>query len=124
MSPKRLGEHHRVTKRGLGRGGMARREMASLFPTTLSLAKLLANSLALGQVAEQGIGEERLSRAFAGPLELVVAMRHVIDQILHPDHHVFAVRHGCAPFLRLRPDVVNLGSSASIPVVERDLKQR
>jgi hypothetical protein len=49
--------------------------------------------LALAQVSEQRIGQKRLRLSIVGPLELVVASRHVLDQVLHPEQRVASISH-------------------------------
>jgi hypothetical protein len=59
----------------------------------LTRPELLAQLLALGQVADQSIGQKRLRLAIAGPLELVLASRHVLDQVFHPEQCVATISH-------------------------------
>ncbi len=56
--------------------------------------KLLARLLALDQVAEHRLGQEELGLAIAGTLELVVASRHVVDQVFHPQKGMPPISHG------------------------------
>jgi hypothetical protein len=56
-------------------------------------AELLAKFLALVQVTQQGLGQEGLRGLVAGPLELVVAPRHVFDQVFHPEQRVTPISH-------------------------------
>jgi len=56
--------------------------------------KLLAKLLALVQITQNRIGQKHLGRPIAGPLELVVALRHVIDQVFHPEKRVAPISHG------------------------------
>jgi hypothetical protein len=45
---------------------------------------LLAQAGALGEVDEHGFGKECFPRPARGPLELIVALGHVLDQVFHP----------------------------------------
>jgi hypothetical protein len=64
--------------------------------------ELFAEALAFGEVAEQGFGEVGGGLAVGGPLELIVTLAHVLDQVFHPKERVTAVAHG-AGFLREVP---------------------
>jgi hypothetical protein len=59
----------------------------------LTSPELLAQLLALAQVSEQCIGQKRLGLSVVGPLELVVASRHVLDQVFHPEQRVAPISH-------------------------------
>jgi hypothetical protein len=59
----------------------------------LTRPELLAQLLALAEVAEQRIGQKRLRLAIVGPLELVLASRHVLDQVFHPEQCVATISH-------------------------------
>ena len=50
----------------------------------VAAAELLAEPLTFVKVPEHGLGEERLRGVVVGPLELVMAPREVLDQVLHP----------------------------------------
>lgn len=56
--------------------------------------QLFAEALTLDQVAEHRLGQEKLRRAIAGPLELVMAAGHVVDQIFHPQQGSSPISHG------------------------------
>jgi hypothetical protein len=56
-------------------------------------AELFAELLALTQIAQEGLGQKSLGRSVAGPLELVVAPRHVLDQVFHPEQCVTPISH-------------------------------
>jgi hypothetical protein len=66
-----------------GRTGLAR----------LPGAKLFAEFLALVQVANQRVGEERLGIAVIRDFELIVATRHVLDQVFHPEQGMAPISH-------------------------------
>ena len=73
----------------------------------LTRPELLAQLLAFAEVAEQRIGQKRLRLAIVGPLELrVLASRHVLDQVFHPEQCV------CDDF-----------SSSGVPSLERRLQE-
>jgi hypothetical protein len=59
----------------------------------LGRAKLLAKFLAFVEIANQGVGQERLRVAVVCDLELIVATRHVLDQVLHPKQGVATISH-------------------------------
>jgi hypothetical protein len=59
----------------------------------LNRAELFAQPLALGQVAEQSVGQKRLRLAIVGPLELVLTARHVLDQVFHPEQCIATISH-------------------------------
>jgi hypothetical protein len=50
--------------------------------------------LTLDQVAEHRLGQEKLRRAIAGPLKLVMAPRQVVDQVFHPQKGMSPISHG------------------------------
>jgi hypothetical protein len=54
---------------------------------------LFAQSLAFVQVTQQRLGQEPLRGPIAGPLELVMASGHVLDQVLHPEQRVTPISH-------------------------------
>jgi hypothetical protein len=56
--------------------------------------QLFAEALTLDQVAEQRLGQEKLRRAIAGPLKLVMAPRHVVDEVFHPQKGMSPISHG------------------------------
>jgi hypothetical protein len=59
----------------------------------LTRPELLAQLLALGQVAEQSIRQKGLRLTIVGPLELILAARHVLDQVFHPEQCVATISH-------------------------------
>jgi hypothetical protein len=59
----------------------------------LARPELLAQFLALAQVSEQGVSQKGLGLSIVGPLELVVASRHVLDQVFHPEQRVAPISH-------------------------------
>ena len=56
--------------------------------------ELLAKFLALVEITQKCVGQKHLGRPIAGPLELVVALRHVLDQVFHPEKRVAPISHG------------------------------
>jgi hypothetical protein len=56
-------------------------------------AERFAQLLALIQVADECIGQKHLGLTVAVPLKLVVAARHVLDQVLHPEQRVPPISH-------------------------------
>jgi hypothetical protein len=64
-------------------------------PSFMSLTRteLLAQLLALVQVSQERISQKRLSLSIAGPLKLVVAPRHVLDQVFHPEQCIAPISH-------------------------------
>ena len=59
----------------------------------LTRPELFAQLLALAEVAEQRIGQKRLRLAIVGPLELILASRHVLDQVFHPEEGTLSISH-------------------------------
>src|SRR5207237_4073646 len=55
--------------------------------------ELLAQLLALTQVTQEGLGQEGLGGSVVGPLELVMAPRHVLDQVFHPEQRMTPISH-------------------------------
>ena len=65
-------------------------------------AVLLAEAAAFGQVDHHRVGQVRRGRAVGGPLELLMALVHVVEEVLHPEERVSSVSHH-ASHLWLRP---------------------
>ena len=59
----------------------------------IPLVKMFAKALALGKVSHEPLGEEAFGPAVGGPLELLVALGHVFEEILHPEQRVLSIRH-------------------------------
>jgi hypothetical protein len=59
----------------------------------LTRPELFAQLLAFAEVAEQRIGQKRLRLAIVGPLEQILASRHVLDQVFHPEQCVATISH-------------------------------
>ena len=59
---------------------------------------MFAEAAALGKVSHEPFREEAFGPSVGGPLELLVALRHVFEEILHPEQRVLSIRHReCIP---------------------------
>jgi len=57
-------------------------------------SEFLAKPAAFLEVADQGLGEKGFGSPVGRPLELLVALRHVFDQVFHPEQGVLPIPHG------------------------------
>ena len=61
--------------------------------------KVFAEPPALGEVAHESLSKEGFGPAVRRPLELLVALGHVFEEILHPEQSVLSIRHWkCHPW--------------------------
>ena len=65
----------------------------------IPFVEMLAEPPAFGEIAHKSLREEAFSSAVGGPLKLLVALRHVFEEILHPEQSVVSIKHReCIPW--------------------------
>jgi hypothetical protein len=55
--------------------------------------EFLAKLLAFGEVDQERLGQVGFGSSVGGPLELLVALVHVVEEILHPEERAASVSH-------------------------------
>jgi hypothetical protein len=80
-------------------------------------AELLAQLLALTQVTQEGLGQERLGGSVVGPLKLVVTPRHVLDQVFHPEQRMTPISHRG---VLLHSPGPSLAANDPLPILQRE----
>lgn len=88
-------------------------------PSAGTSLELLAQLAALGEVDQHRVRQKRLGSPVGCPLELLVAPRHVIDDVLHPKERLLTIPHKWFPF----PGMSGM-SATRCPVLRQSPYQR